>query len=72
MSFNFVSFKTCCRAPLHEKCPKHHGHKRDPGMTPGVYGDIDERAQVILVWVRALGIENASHLQRLGVMRVRL
>ena len=43
------------RAPLLEECPQHHGHKGDPGVTPGTCGAIGERAQVILVWVRALG-----------------
>ena len=40
-------------------------------MTPETCGAVGERAQVILVWVRALGVKNASHLRRLGVMRVR-
>ena len=44
-----------CRAPLLEECPQHHGHKREPGVTPGTCGAIGERAQVILVWVRAPG-----------------
>ena len=44
-----------CRAPLPKECPQHHGHKGDPGMTPGTCGAIGERAQVILVWVRAPG-----------------
>ena len=44
-----------CHAPLLEECPQHHGHKGDPGVTPGTCGAIGERAQVILVWVRALG-----------------
>ena len=57
----------CCRAPFHEECPKHHGHKGNPGVTPGTCGAIGERAQVILVWVRAPGIGNASHPRRLGV-----
>ena len=60
-----------CRAPLLEECPQHHGHKRDPGVTPGTCGVIGERAQVILVWVRAPGVGNASHPQRLRVTRVR-
>ena len=34
-------------------------------------GTIGERAQVILVWVRASGHGNASHPRRLGVTRVR-
>ena len=42
-------------APLLEECPQHHGHKGDPGVTPGTCGAIGERAQVILVWVRAPG-----------------
>ena len=44
-----------CRAPLLDKSPQHHGHKGDPGVTPGTCGAIGERAQVILVWVRAPG-----------------
>ena len=44
-----------CRAPLLEECPQHHGHKGDPGVTPETCGAIGERAQVILVWVRAPG-----------------
>ena len=44
-----------CRAPLLEECPQHHGHKGDPGVRPGTCGAIGERAQVILVWVRAPG-----------------
>ena len=44
-----------CRAPLLEECPQHHGHKEDPRVTPKTCGAIGERAQVILVWVRALG-----------------
>jgi hypothetical protein len=50
-----------CRAPLYKGCPKHHGHKGDPGVTPGTCGAGGEKAQVILVWVRAPGIGNASH-----------
>jgi hypothetical protein len=52
-------------------CPKHHGHKGDPGVTPGTCGAVDEKAQVILVWVRAPGVENASHPRGLGVIRAR-
>ena len=44
-----------CRTPLLEECLQHHGHKGDPGVTPGTCGAIGERAQVILVWVRAPG-----------------
>ena len=42
-----------CRAALHEECLQHHGHKRDPRVTPGTCGASGERAQVILMWVRA-------------------
>ena len=58
-------------APLHEECPQHYGHERDPGVLPGTFGAIGERAQMILVRVRALGVENTSHSRRVGVMRVR-
>ena len=44
-----------CRTPLLEECSQHHGHKGDPGVTPGTCGAIGERAQVILVCVRAPG-----------------
>ena len=60
-----------CRTSIHEKCPKHHGHKEDPGLTPGSCGAVGERAQMILVWVRATGVGNASHLWRPRVQRVR-
>ena len=64
--------QAACRAPLHEECLQHHGHKGDPGvLTLGTSGAIGERAQVILVWVRAPGVENASHPQSLGVTKVR-
>ena len=46
---------TGCRTPLLEECLQHHGHKGDPGVTLGTCGAIGERAQVILVWVRAPG-----------------
>ena len=54
-----------CRTPLHEECPQHHGHKGDPGVTPRTCGAIGERAQVILMWVRVLGVENTTHPWRL-------
>ena len=57
-----------CRAPLHEKCSKHHELKGDPGTTPRTCGAIDERAQVILVWMRTLSIGNAFHPRRQQVM----
>jgi hypothetical protein len=61
----------CCRTPLHEGCLKQHGDKGGPGVTPRTCGVIGERAQMILVWVRAMSIENASHPRRLRVTRVR-
>jgi hypothetical protein len=60
-----------CRAPLHEECSQHHVHKRAPGMTPMTCDVIGERAQLILVLVRADGVENASHSQKLGITKVR-
>ena len=45
-----------CRAPLHEECPQHYGLKGDPGVTPGNCGIIGERDQVILAWMRDLGV----------------
>jgi hypothetical protein len=35
-----------CRAPLHKECPKHHGHKGDPGVTPETCGTDGEKAQL--------------------------
>ena len=52
LALNFWNM-TRYRAPLHEECPQHHGHKGDPGVTPGTCGAGGERAQVTLVWVRA-------------------
>jgi hypothetical protein len=40
-------------------------------VTLGTYGAGAEKAQVILVSVGAPGVGNASHLLKLGVMRVR-
>ena len=44
-----------CHAPLLEEFSQHHGHKGDPEVTPGTCGTIGERAQVILVYVKAQG-----------------
>jgi hypothetical protein len=63
--------QSTCHAPLHKECLKHHGHKGDPGVTPGNCGTDGEKAQMILVWVRAPGVGNASHPRGLGVMKVR-
>jgi hypothetical protein len=51
----FDGYKLC--GPFREKCLKHHGRKGYPGVTPETYGDICEKAQVILMWVRAMGVE---------------
>jgi hypothetical protein len=50
------------------KTPRAQG---DQGVTPGTCGADGEKAQVILLWVRAPGVGNASHSQGLGVMRVK-
>jgi hypothetical protein len=71
LAFTYVLHGLHCRAPLHKGCPKHQGHKRDPGVTLGTCGASGEKAQVILVWVRAPGVGNASHPRRLRVMRER-
>ena len=55
------SIYTHCRASLHEECLKHHGHKGDLRVTPGTYGAVGERAQVILVWERLPPMETRSH-----------
>ena len=39
-----VARQTFCHAPLLEECLQYHGHKGDPGVTPGTCGAIDERA----------------------------
>ena len=43
------SSDTRCLAPLKKKCPKHHGHKGDPEVTPETCGADGEKASVILV-----------------------
>ena len=58
-------------AHLSMRSPQHHGHKGDPRVTPKVCGAIDDRAQVIVMWMKSQGIENTSYPQKLGVMRVR-
>ena len=59
-----------CRSPLHEECPKQYGHNEDFGVAPGTCGAVGERDQMILVWVKALGVGNASQPRRLGFTRV--
>ena len=60
-----------CHAHLHEECPKHHEHKENLGVTIRTCDAVGQRALVILVWARAPGVENASHLWTLEGMRVR-
>ena len=50
----------CC-VPLHEKFPQHHVHKEEPEVIPGTCGAVGKRAQVILVWFKAPGVDKASH-----------
>jgi hypothetical protein len=52
-------FGCCCI--LRKGCPKHHGHKGDPRVTPGTCEAGGENAQVILVWLRAPGVGNAPY-----------
>ena len=56
-----VVLLTNYRAPLHEECLKHHGAQGDPKVTLETCGAVDERAQVILVWVKAPGVGNTSY-----------
>jgi hypothetical protein len=46
-------------------------YKGDPGVTHETYSAVDERAQMVIVWLKARGVRNDSHPQRLGVTRVR-
>ena len=50
-----------CYAPLFEECLQDHGHKRDPEVTFKAFDVVAQKAEVILVWVKVLGIENAYH-----------
>ena len=44
------------------------GYKGDHGMATNTCGVVGEKAQVILVWMRAPSVGNASHPQGLRVM----
>jgi hypothetical protein len=48
------------------------GTRGASGVTPETCGSIGERAQVILVWVKAPHVKNVFHPHRLGVTRTRL
>ena len=39
--------------PLHKEWPKDHWHKSNPGVTPVTCGINGEKAQVMLLWMRA-------------------
>ena len=51
--------------------PKIPWAQRDPEVTLMTCDAVGERAQVILVWVKAPGVGNASHPQRLRNTKVR-
>ena len=59
-----------CRASFNEECPQHHGHKGDPKVISGTYGAVGEKAQVIILWLRAPNVGNTSYPWRLRVMRI--
>jgi hypothetical protein len=46
------------RTFLRKECPKHHGHNGDPTIIHEICGTVGEEA---LVWMKALGVGNASH-----------
>ena len=54
-------FLTSCCTPLHEECSTNHGQKEDPRVTPKTCGTVGGRAALILLWMRAMSIGNASH-----------
>ena len=56
---------------LYEECTKPHGHMGNLGVTPGICGDVGERAQLIMKWVKAPCVRNGSHSRRLRVTKVR-
>jgi hypothetical protein len=47
-----------CRTPLHEECPKYHGHKGDPGGTPKICGAVGEGSGR---WEHIPPTKNKSH-----------
>ena len=61
-----------CHTPFHKECPRPHGPKGDPRVTPKICGTVGERGQVILVWVTPMCVGNVFHPRRQGVMRVSL
>lgn len=56
----FVPGNESC-VSLHKEFLKYHWHKGDPKVTPRTCVAIGERAPVILMWIRASGVEIASH-----------
>ena len=60
-----------CRAPMHEECPHHHGHKGGPRSdTRDLWCHWWEGPSDASVG-EGPSVDNASHPQRLGVTRVR-
>ena len=66
-----LAYHLVCHTHLYKECPQYHGPKEDSGVTSQTCDEILERAQMVLVQVRAPGVENTSHPRRLGVARVR-
>ena len=58
-------------AHLSKGMPETPWAQGNPGMTPWTCGADGEKAQVILVWVRAPSVGNASHPRGLGVMKAK-
>ena len=61
-----------CHVLFFEGCLQYHMHKGDTKVTFETCGAIGEKAQVSLVWIKILNVENASHSQRLRVVRMKL
>ena len=74
--YEIVSIHVCLhwggwQSPLHEECPKHHGHKGDPGVTPTICRVVGKMAQVILLWMRAWALGTHPTYKDLESQRVR-
>ena len=52
---NLNLHESMCRMPLFEECSQHYVDKGNSKMMHGTYGAIDERAQVILMSMKAPG-----------------
>ena len=53
-----------------QECQQHHRHKGDLEVTSEICDAIGEKAQVIIVWVRAPNVENAF-IMHLSIRSVR-